>query len=218
MSKINVLIPTFNRTTALACTLTSLCFQEEKNFNVIISDQSSTDQNFKDASVQTAINILRKKGHQVKLLRNLPPKGLAHQRQFLLDLSDSKYSVFLDDDLILEPFVLRLLSELLDKDKCGFAGCAVIGLSYKNDFRPFQHRVELWPGKVEPEQIRPKSYEWDRYVLRNAANILHVQELIQVNPEKPLKYKVAWVGGCVMYDTEKLKDVGGFQFWKELPE
>ena len=30
-------------------------------------------------------------------------------------------------------------------------------------------------------------------------------------------YKIAWAGGCVMYDTEKLKAVGGFDFWKELP-
>jgi glycosyltransferase involved in cell wall biosynthesis len=202
MSKINVLIPTYNRTVALACTLTSLCFQEERSFNVIISDQSPTEQNFEDASVQTAINLLRKKGHQIKLLRNLPPKGLAQQRQFLLDLSDSPYSLFLDDDLILESYVLKVLKDVLEKEHCGFAGSAVIGLSFKNDYRPLQHRIELWPGKVEPELIQPKSYEWERYILHNAANVLHVQELLNIDPDKPLKYKVAWVGGCVMYDTE----------------
>ena len=38
--EITVLIPTLKRLTALAVTLTSLCFQSEKSFEVIISDQS----------------------------------------------------------------------------------------------------------------------------------------------------------------------------------
>jgi hypothetical protein len=32
------------------------------------------------------------------------------------------------------------------------------------------------------------------------------------------KYKVAWVGGCVLYDVQKLRETGGFEFWKEIPE
>ena len=50
------------------------------------------------------------------------------------------------------------------------------------------------------------------------ANLFHVEQKYHVSPAEPRPYKVAWVGGCVMYDTEKLRDVGGFNFWKELPE
>lgn len=32
------------------------------------------------------------------------------------------------------------------------------------------------------------------------------------------KYKVAWVGGCVLYDAVKLRAAGGFEFWREVPE
>ncbi|MBW4464558.1 MAG: hypothetical protein KME07_03835 [Pegethrix bostrychoides GSE-TBD4-15B] len=28
---------------------------------------------------------------------------------------------------------------------------------------------------------------------------------------------MAWVAGCVLYNTAKLRDVGGFEFWRELP-
>jgi hypothetical protein len=28
---------------------------------------------------------------------------------------------------------------------------------------------------------------------------------------------VAWVGGCVLYDTDKLRAAGGFSFWQDLP-
>jgi cellulose synthase/poly-beta-1,6-N-acetylglucosamine synthase-like glycosyltransferase len=38
-SFIDILIPTYNRPTALAVTLTSLYFQEYKNFKIMISDQ-----------------------------------------------------------------------------------------------------------------------------------------------------------------------------------
>jgi hypothetical protein len=45
-----------------------------------------------------------------------------------------------------------------------------------------------------------------------------VQEKYHASVADPKAYKVAWVGGCVMYDTAKLRDCGGFSFWKELPE
>lgn len=33
----------------------------------------------------------------------------------------------------------------------------------------------------------------------------------------PRLYKLAWAGGCVLYDTAKLRRAGGFEFWRELP-
>ncbi|WP_219898650.1 hypothetical protein [Phormidesmis priestleyi] len=36
-----------------------------------------------------------------------------------------------------------------------------------------------------------------------------------LTPERSRKYRVAWVGGCVMYDTAKLRTVGGFRFWQQ---
>jgi hypothetical protein len=38
-----------------------------------------------------------------------------------------------------------------------------------------------------------------------------------VTRERERIYRVAWVGGCVLYDTAKLRESGGFQFWRELP-
>jgi len=31
-------------------------------------------------------------------------------------------------------------------------------------------------------------------------------------------YKVAWVGGCVLFDTAVLRAAGGFRFWTELAD
>lgn len=219
MKKVTVLIPTYKRNEALAVTLTSLCFQEDKSFDVVISDQSpDEDMLSKDQSLQTAIMLLESKGHHVEVLRNMPPRGLAEQRQFLLDQSSAKYSLFLDDDLILEPYVVANMRRTLEAEGCGFVGCAVIGLSYRNDVRPHQQNIEFWKDPVQPEFVYPQCKEWNRYLLHNAANIWHIQQKYKASPSNVKKYKVAWVGGCVMYDTEKLREVGGFAFWKDLPE
>ena len=67
-----------------------------------------------------------------------------------------------------------------------------------------------------------RSPAWRRYALHNAANLYHVQEQRGLSawrggPRRRETYRVAWVGGCVMYDAQKLRDVGGFSFWEELP-
>jgi GT2 family glycosyltransferase len=215
--EITILIPTYQRLKALAVTLTSLYFQTEQDFDIIISDQSPQPEIESDQSVQTIKRMLEVKGHRVTILQNLPAKGMAQQRQFLLDHSASKYSLFLDDDLIVDSFVLKNLKQVLESKEIGFAGCAVIGLSYQNDVRPHQQNIQFWEHQIEPETIVPKSEQWERYRLHNAANLFHVEQKFNAHPDNPIPYKVAWVGGCVMYHTEKLKEVGGFSFWKDLP-
>ena len=205
---ITILIPTYKRVKALAVTLTSLYYQKEAEFDIVISDQSPDDVLYEDQSIQTIKRLLEIKGHSVSILKNLPARGMAQQRQFLLEQSKSKYSLFLDDDLILDDYVVRNMKQTLEKESIGFVGCAVIGLSYKNDVRPHQQYIELWDGGVTPETIIPKSSEWERYKVHNAANIYHVEQKFNATPDKPIPYKVAWVGGCVMYDTDKLREIG----------
>jgi GT2 family glycosyltransferase len=217
-SRVNILIPTYKRIKALAVTLTSLYYQSEKSFDIIISDQSAEDEIEKDNSIQTIKRILELQNNKVTVYKNLPRRGMAQQRQFLLDHSNAKYSLFLDDDLVLEPFVLHNMLHVLETEHCGFVGCAVIGLSYKDDHRPHQQNIEFWEDHVVPEKVEPQSNEWQRYKLHSAANLLHVEQKYRASADEPKPYKVAWVGGCVMYDTEKLREVGGFNFWKELPQ
>jgi GT2 family glycosyltransferase len=214
---IHILIPTYKRIKALAVTLTSLYYQSETSFDIVIADQSADDALEEDQSIQTIKRLLETKGHAVSILKNLPPKGMAQQRQFLLDQSTSRYSLFLDDDLILDSYVVKNMKQTLEKQQIGFVGCAVIGLSYKNDVRPHQQDIEFWDGAITPETIVPKSSEWERYRVHNAANIYHIEQKFNATSDNPVPYKIAWVGGCVMYDTEKLRDVGGFSFWKDLP-
>lgn len=220
MSALDILIPTYCRPAALAVTLTSLCAQTYRDFRVIISDQSDRPDSLSSlgaGEVQAALRVLQAHGHEIALHHHLPRQGVAEQRQFLLDQATAPYVLYLDDDLILESWVVDRMLAAIQEENCGFVGSAVIGLSFINDVRPHQQYVEFWEDAVQPEVVKTRTPAWERYKLHNAANIYHVQQQLQLTPETMRKYRVAWVGGCVMYDTAKLRSVGGFEFWRELP-
>ncbi|MCJ8210329.1 glycosyltransferase [Mucilaginibacter sp. RS28] len=214
--KVSVLIPTYNRVNALVATLTALCTQTYKDFEIVVSDQS--DQFIgEDKTLKTIVRILELHGNPVKVRYNMPRKGIAQQRQFLLDEASGEYSLYMDDDVVLEPDVIERMVRALDEEPVGFCGMALVGLSYLDDVRPHQQQIEFWDGPVGPENVVPGSEEWERWPLHNAANILHVGQRLGVSPQNQKKYKVAWVGGCILYNTAKLRETGGFDFWEELP-
>jgi GT2 family glycosyltransferase len=214
---VDILIPTYCRPAALAVTLTSLCAQTCRDFRVVISDQSEDMESGSAGEVCAALRVLQAHGHPVEVHRHLPRRGMAEQRQFLLDQATAPYALFLDDDLILEPYVVASLLAAIRQERCGFVGSAVIGLSYLPDVRPHEQHIEFWDGPVRPEAVEPGSPAWERWRLHNAANIYHIQTRLGVTVERPRLYKVAWVGACVLYDVAKLRAVGGYGFWRKLP-
>lgn len=215
---VDVLIPTYNRPAALAITLTSLVSQSFKDFTLTVADQTESYDVAEKEEVQAVTHVLRAHGNPVYIVKNLPRRGMAQQRSFLLEQSTAPYALFLDDDVLMENYVLENMVRAIQEERCGFVGNALMGLTYIDDIRPHQQRIEFWDGPVQPETVRPGTPAWQRYELHNAANLYHVARRLKLSPERPRKYKVAWVGGCVLYDTGKLRGVGGFSFWKELPE
>ena len=216
MAAIDILIPTCGRPTALAVTLTSLLAQTWADFRVVISDQSESEGPL-PGEIQAVLRVFAARGVRVEVHRHLPRRGMAEQRDFLLAQARARYCLFLDDDLILEPDVLALLWSAIREERCGFVGNAVIGLSYLDDVRPHEQAIEFWESRVRPETVLPNTPQWERYRLHNAANVYHVQQRLGITPHNPRTYRVAWVGGCVLYDTEALRASGGFAFWRKLP-
>ena len=214
---VDVLIPSYRRPTALAVTLASLAGQDHPTFGVIVSDQSPLHEAVDRVPEVTAIaRILEAQDHEVAFVRHLPRRGLAEHRQSLLDRARSPYVLFLDDDIYLEPTLVGRLVRAIRHAGCGFVGSAVIGLSFMDDDRPHERSVEFWDGPVLPEIVSPGSGAWVRHRLHNAANLHHLRR-DRPDAEERL-YKVAWVGGCVLYDAARLRAVGGFGFWRDLPE
>jgi glycosyltransferase involved in cell wall biosynthesis len=218
MPAVDVLIPTCGRPTGLAVVLTSLLGQTFADFDLIISDQSPDDAvPIETGEIQTLVRALRRRGHRVELHRHLPRRGLAEQRHFLLSRARAPYAHFIDDDVLLDPPVLARMLGVIQRERCGFVGCAATGLAFLDDVRPYQQAIELWDGPVRPEPFTPQTIPWDRHKVNNAANPLHLEARLAPRGEV-VRYKVAWVGGAnVLYDRAKLLDVGGFSWWDRLP-
>ena len=215
--RVEVLIPTGGRQTALAVVLTSLFAQTYRPFDVVISDQSEEGEAMESREIQTIVRALRFRGHAVRIFNHLPKRGLAEHRHFLLSQSQAEYVHFIDDDVLLEPEVMERMVTVIRDERCGFVGCAAVGLSFLNDVRPQEHNIELWEGPVQPEPFTWDQIPWERHRVNNAANPLHLEAKLVENG-KPVRYKVAWVGGAnVLFDREKLLDVGGFSWWDQLP-
>jgi len=218
VAMVDVLIPTYGRKTGLAVVLTSLLGQTFTDFSVTVSDQTPEERVYLESiEIQTLVRALRWRGHQVTLHRHLPCLGLAEQRHFLLEQSSAPYVHFIDDDVLLDPPVMKRMLTTLQEEKCGFVGCAATGLHLLHDVRPQQQGIELWTGPVEPEPFAPDALPWERHLVNNAANPLHLEQRL-VTGEQVVRYKIAWVGGAnVLYDRAKLLSVGGFSWWQRLP-
>src|SRR3712207_7362745 len=90
LALVDVLIPTCGRKTGLAVVLTSLLGQTFTDFDVTISDQTPEAEAYLDSiEIQTLVRALRWRGHRVALHRHLPRRGMAEQRNFLLEQSSA---------------------------------------------------------------------------------------------------------------------------------
>ncbi|WP_052510717.1 glycosyltransferase family 2 protein [Crystallibacter crystallopoietes] len=216
--EVQVLIPNFGRPAELAVTLSGLAAQDGPSFGVIISDQTEPEPAWEHPAVAAMVRVLQAQGRPVRLEHHLPRRGMAEQRDFLLGLAEAGLVLFLDNDVWLEPDMLARMTGALREAGCGFVGAAVQGLSYLDDERPDEQRpFELWEGPVVPERIRRGDPQFQRWTLHNAANLTHIAARLGIPAGGWRLYRVAWVGGCVLYDRQALLDCGGFAFWRDLP-
>ncbi|MCU1541229.1 MAG: glycosyltransferase [Arthrobacter sp.] len=217
-ASVDVLIPTCDRPAELGVTLAGLAAQREPSFRVVVSDQSREEPAWRHPAPAAMVRVLQAQGREVVVLRHVPRRGLAEHRNFLLEQAQTPQCLFLDDDIWLEAGALQRMSEALTRLRCGFVGMAPQGLSFLDDRRPQEVLTfERWEGTVTPERIRPDSPAFGRWPLHSAANLSHLSADLGLVPGEWVPYKVAWLGGCTVYDRKALDDVGGFSFWTLLP-
>jgi hypothetical protein len=164
------------------------------------------------------VRILRHRGHPVLLDWHHLRRGVAENRANLLAHSRARYVLFVDDDVWLEPGTVSRLLTAIRNLRCGLVGNFPHGLSYVDDYRPGQESgYEEWTTRPEPERIVPRGPEWTRASVHAAANLLHVQQRLRLEPGEWRAYKIAWIGACVLFDRAKLVDCGGYDFWRQVP-
>lgn len=214
MATVDVLLPTCNRLASLVMTLGGLAAQTITDVRVIVADQSDhvvAD----DPVVQTLGRVIEEQGGTIEWHHRLPSHGIAEQRDFLLRQATADAVLYLDDDVLMEPWVIEQLLTILRDEECAFVGAFPAGLSHRHDIRPEQQQIEYWRGPVRPEVVAPESAEWERWQLHRAANLYHVAKSLPHGEVR--RYKVAWIASCILYDRRKIEAVGGFSFWSRLP-
>ena len=215
--RLEVLIPTADRPAELAVTLSGLAAQTAP-FDVLISDQSLQAAADDAPAVRAMIRVLEAQGRAVHVAQHLPRRGLAEQRDALLQRSRADRVLYLDDDVWLAPGAVSMLMTALTEHGGGFVGMAPQGLSFLGDVRPHEHMpFERWTGRVEPELVRPGTAAFERWRLHNAANLVHLAAETGATEEAPVAYRVAWIGACVLYERAALVESGGYDFWQDLP-
>jgi hypothetical protein len=113
---VDVLISTRDRPVELATTLAGLAAQNGLPFRIVLSDQSELPLGHAAIAM---IRALRRQGIAVKTLCNRPPRGLAHQRDFLLGHARAPYLLFLHDNVLLKTGALQRLYTVITKLGCG---------------------------------------------------------------------------------------------------
>jgi GT2 family glycosyltransferase len=214
MARTDILLPTCNRLASLVMTLGGVVGQTARDVRVIVADQSDHPV-ADDPVVQTLGRLIEERGGAVEWHHRPPLHGIAEQRDFLLRQATAETVLYLDDDVLMEPWVLEMLLAILRDEGCAFVGAFPAGLSHRHDRRPEQQKIDYWQGPVCPEIVEPESAEWERWQLHRAANLHHVAESLP--PGTWRHYKVAWIASCILYDRRKLEAVGGFSFWPRLP-
>ncbi|RIX30878.1 glycosyltransferase family 2 protein [Amnibacterium setariae] len=215
---VDVLLPTSGRIAELAVVLAGLAAQDDPAFRLTISDQSDDHAMAEAPAVQAMLRVLAAQGREVRVLQHLPRLGIAEHRAFLLAQATAPFVLFLDDDVWPEPGLLATLHAAIESLGCGVVGAAQQGLSFLDDVRPHEQApFATWPDRVEPERLRPDSPGTERWTLHNAANLVHIAARTELPEQGWVPYRVAWLAGCVLYRREALVEVGGFDFWRELP-
>lgn len=196
-------------------TLSGVAAQTVTDLEVVVSSQGR--HRAEDSPVARALGrVIEARGGSVEW-HHREPRGIAEQRHFLLGCATADPVLFLDDDVFMEPFVIERLLCVLETEGCGFVGAFPTGLTFIDDIRPDQQKIELWKGPVRPEVVEVEGAGWERWQLHRAANLYHVAQKLALPPGEFLRYKVAWVASCTLYSREKLLEIGGFSFWEKLP-
>jgi len=214
MMVVDILLPTRNRLPSLIMTLAGIATQSETRLHLVVADQSDAPAGDSPV-VQALTRVIAARGAVVEWHRREECRGIAEQRAFLLERALAPAVLYLDDDVLMEPWVVARALDVLREEQCGFVGAFPAGLSFLDDVRPLQQNVEYWEGPVQPEAVEPGSREWERWHLHRAANQYHASRAVP--PGRIRLYKVAWSASCVLYDRAKLLSVGGFSFWPRLP-
>lgn len=117
MIKVTVIIPTHNRPELLKKAVASVLKQGLENLNIIIIDDHS------DENYRSKIELVAQSHEGIQLIRNERKKGVAFSRNTGLNLAKGEFILFLDDDDILLPKMLKQSLRAIETNHLDLVSC-----------------------------------------------------------------------------------------------
>jgi hypothetical protein len=204
---VDVLIPTTGPPASLGATLSSLVNQRYPSFRVMATWPPLDEAD--EPELSGLVRLLETGGHPVRFVDARAPTRDGGRVQALLDLVAAEYVFVVDDGIFLEADLLGRLVGGLRASGGALLGSSVVDLRFRDEHRPDEEVIEFWDGPVRPEEIGADSRAWARRKVHRGANMQHLRERLPRTRDR--LYHVADIGGCVLYDTAKLRSVGGFR-------
>jgi glycosyltransferase involved in cell wall biosynthesis len=145
---ISICIPTYNQTIHLSKLLDSIFLQRQVSYEVIVTDDSTTDDVFH------LINHYVKKGNNIKYIKNRPSLGAPNNWNFGISLAKGKFiKIMHHDGWFEDEFALKKLLDKIKDKKNSFVFSAV-----RNDFnnKIYSYNISeknLFNIRKEPENL-----------------------------------------------------------------
>jgi len=174
---VSVCIPTYNQTIHLKKLIISILKQEEINFEIIISDDSTNN------DVSNLVIEFNSEGASIKYFKNSPSLGAPQNWNYAISLASGDYIKIMHHDQWFEDnLALYKLYNKIKDDKNKFVFCAV-----KNNFKGIVSELIL-----TDEQFNKFNNEPEQLIL---ANLIGGPSAILYHKDIKIKYdeKIIWL-------------------------
>ncbi|MEO7663758.1 MAG: glycosyltransferase [Candidatus Limnocylindrales bacterium] len=201
---VDVLIPTAQSPVGLGATLAALAGQRYPAFRVAIclAPPAAAER----SSIASLVAILEARGHPVVIEEREGPDGPLRAMAMLE--ASAPLLLVVEDGVFLEPDLIGRLVAAIRSARCGFVGASVVDLRQRPEVAPEgAGRIAFWDGPVRPEDLNGAARA-ERRRLHHGANLQRLRERLPRTRDR--LYRVGDIVGCVLYDTERLRSVGGF--------
>lgn len=149
LSKVSIIMATYNRATYIEESLRSIQNQSYRNFECLIIDDGGND------NTSEVIETILAEDSRFKFLKrpDTYQKGLPGARNYGLDLALGDYIIFFDDDDIVHPQNLEICVDELNKNK-NFSFCRYLREVFFNEFDyNFDYSKKISSFKINKNDI-----------------------------------------------------------------
>lgn len=199
MVKISIIVPVYNVKDYLERCVKSILNQSEKNIEVILVDDGSTD-----GSALLCDNLAKLDERVISLHKE--NGGLSSARNYGLQFSKGEHVCFIDSDDVIAPYFVERLNELMEKNGCDIAVGEFVTFSDEPPmFELVEEKVEVVEGKQAINKLFGDSYvsatiACNKMYKKSLFNDIKYPEGL-INEDEATAYKLYYIANKVVFSN-----------------